>query len=277
MTRKKKKPARQQQANTKTQPEPKPDTKAASDKLASICGQVGAGLGVFAAVFGTMDYHGAMIVLSILAIVAIGLAVVLHLSNKFKWYYFSAAVIIAIAISLWLILAKIADDKSKDLARVASSPTPTVTATPVPQSSTLIAEKPSPTAAIPLNTQFKLTETRTTEANGNYLSDLRIIQERDRSVDMEVWYFYNGVLGKEDVLITVRPLDHKGAPMQNGGTISGGQIAIINTKAISKLRYDYVPTTKSISEQSTQIELCMYHLQKEEFYCRRFPYKKIWK
>ena len=114
-----------------------------------------------------------------------------------------------------------------------------------------------------------------TATNENSIVDFRVVRDVGRSVAVEAWYIYSGAVGKDDLYITAQAIDANGTGVPVSSTES--PIMAINTKAFAENWIEYQPFKEGDAATSTQIALCMIHRTKGAFYCRRFPYQKVWK
>lgn len=114
----------------------------------------------------------------------------------------------------------------------------------------------------------------------NEFSDFRITFDVDK-LDVliaEVWYFYDGALGGDDIFIEMEPTNN-GASLvgTTPNSYSRNKVEIIRHKALAKnIIYSYVSfSSLEREEKSTHIQISLLH-NKTYIYQQLFPYSKKW-
>ncbi len=110
--------------------------------------------------------------------------------------------------------------------------------------------------------------------NENRFFDFRMTSDSSNWMEFEVWYFYTGTLGLDDIWI------HYSFFKANGewlpiDSISPRKIMVSKIKAIAKMAHNNQSYKGNEIQISTEIEICMAH-NHTEFHCQRFPLVKKW-
>jgi hypothetical protein len=111
----------------------------------------------------------------------------------------------------------------------------------------------------------------------NSFSGFRVIHEEASKLEFEVWYFYDGALGGEDICI-LASLENNGVPV---GVVKGVQVAhdmdIVNHQALARMTLTCNPSESETSIKSTHVVLSMKNYEKDAiFYRQLIPYNKVW-
>ena len=142
----------------------------------------------------------------------------------------------------------------------------------------LVERSPRPKESVPAKI---IAATPVPSKRKNRFSDFRVTLDYEREIYVDVWYFYDGALGSEDIFIEIEPVN-------NGEVLLGKKgeadkwlrrpIEVIGHKALARnVTYTYVPVPSwRDEEKSTHLQLSMVH-NNVVFYRQTFPYKKVWK
>jgi hypothetical protein len=129
-------------------------------------------------------------------------------------------------------------------------------------------------------TSLKENETKPFNENENRFFDFRVTREIPNRAEFEVWYYYTGVLGTNDVDIFATVYKKNGEKLNLGYTPTAN-IVVSKTKAIAKVACQNNKLVQGQTDESTEIEFCMVHRHEtlhyeEVFHCQRFPFRKVW-
>lgn len=154
------------------------------------------------------------------------------------------------------------------------SATPSATTTPTAQPS--LTPQPSATPQAAQTTPPPaVTPTVQTQPKENSFTDFKVVREGESSIDIEIWYYYTGSAGTDDLEVTVQAYKSDGTDIGVFGTVA--PIIAVNTKAIATITVRYGASKKKETVETSEIGLCMTKQSKGPLYCQRFPYKKTWK
>jgi len=92
-------------------------------------------------------------------------------------------------------------------------------------------------------------------------------------LNIEVWYFYDGVAGTQDVFAHAAPLTKDGQILSGSGTLA--ELKIINHKALAEMDMSHTPKLGK-PDTSTHVEIRMESDDKGTFHRQVFPYRKTW-
>jgi len=113
-------------------------------------------------------------------------------------------------------------------------------------------------------------------APANSFSGFRVISDEGLRLEFEVWYFYDGALGDENICI-YSLLENNGVAL-GCGQRSDEAVSIIGHQALARMTLTCTPTEGETSIKSTHIALTLEHDEKDVlFYRQLIPYEKIWK
>jgi hypothetical protein len=111
------------------------------------------------------------------------------------------------------------------------------------------------------------------ELRTNSFSDFRVISDQPSRLAFEVWYFYDGALGNDDIGMR--------ASLENNGMAVGVEayedVAVFNHKALVTFVLGWKLKEGQVSAKSTHIVLAMENRGGEVFYRQFIPYEKVWR
>lgn len=109
----------------------------------------------------------------------------------------------------------------------------------------------------------------------NQIYEFNVIRESSNRITVEIWYYYDGVFGSDDISFELRPLTKEGKPLPGGASWSGGNISIVGHKACTQIDYEYNPMRGSVPDSSCKMEVSMSY--QSQVFCRRaFPFNRNW-
>jgi hypothetical protein len=108
--------------------------------------------------------------------------------------------------------------------------------------------------------------------NENQFFNFRVINDSSHTIEFEVWYYYTGTLGADNVFISYLFYTESGEMIYEG-TYTEFKVIAAKTKAIAKLSHTF--KKRPLPLVIAGIELCM-NLSMTPFHCQRFAYKKVW-
>lgn len=79
------------------------------------------------------------------------------------------------------------------------------------------------------------------KVRGNEIISARVLSEDGCKIEVEIWYFYDGSLGQEDIGMSVTPLGRNGQPLPGGMSAHGGGVTIIGHRARTVYHYRHQP------------------------------------
>jgi hypothetical protein len=227
---------------------------------------------------GYMDIaYQACFAFAALGAVAVTILLYYHQQTPACWTTFATIVFVALGIcclwqdKIWKAAAKrgLESEAQRSVDQLANL------LSKLPRSTPPIAQPlPSQPTNSPITPRIERTQDKT--STENRLFDFHVLRDSGLTLQFEVWYFYDGVLGNEDISIDVTPLKD-GQPLPGGATMIGAEISVIGHKALATIQYTYKPMNPNANDKSTHIQLGMSHLG-ENVVCRNvFRYPKTWK
>ncbi|MDQ3713299.1 MAG: hypothetical protein M3388_13925 [Acidobacteriota bacterium] len=136
--------------------------------------------------------------------------------------------------------------------------------------------RPIPTTLLNMERVIEENPSQTSPAE-NSITDFKVTMDTDRIVEVEVWYFYKGDIGTENILLYPYPRSSSGENLNYKIDTAPAEVIVTNTKAVAKMELSYTPLSEGAIEKTSQIEFCIMSSEKGLLHCRTFLYEKTWK